>query len=365
VGPHGLALLLLALIGTLWPFVALWRHESRSTAHASLSSVGWVMASGLQAECLFGDIRSSRACLAIAFLGRCRLTGLMAVLVASRPEIHKHLQLAGRCNRIVNCLAAVIFHGPRAGRTGDSAGVPLSWQKATIFTRLRKHALFHARAALAASRERLGCRLRPARGARAAWPGREASAACRPAGRSAAANGMQRLPEIGAAVNGEPGQAPAPRAWVTTEARVPSRPHCPEGMSAHETSAADRAAVSRSGPGCACLSLFQGRAETSPTRLQEDNRCYPALESRLRGLGRAGVVRPTAGQQGPIWHQTHEGSRASFDGRASQPWQLGSNNVSRVGNKVPMTPCSDQSPRLIGSAVARARPGGRQTFTEP
>jgi len=101
VGPPRLALLLLALIGTTVAFVALWRHQSRISRCLRFHLLGWGDCPGLAARVFRHRRQSARAgLLAIAFWGGAGLTGSEnAVLVASRPEIHKHLHWPALAHR--------------------------------------------------------------------------------------------------------------------------------------------------------------------------------------------------------------------------------------------------------------------------
>jgi len=145
LGPTGLALLLsgrFASPGTTWLAWALWRHESRSNrACLSLSSVGWVvMHLRLQARCYRLGDDSARAAICIAFLGQVADTDPRpdSCFPWQPPEIITHLQhwrTAGTAAQHELSRRPVTFHAPRAGP--DRAicwRIPLSWQKATIFS---------------------------------------------------------------------------------------------------------------------------------------------------------------------------------------------------------------------------------------
>ncbi|MCP9818397.1 DUF4079 domain-containing protein [Synechococcus sp. Cruz-9H2] len=134
-GGSRLALLLLVLIGSGVALAALWLVK-RPIYRASFALLCWVgvMGLGLQPEVFrLSDNPLSPAFWQSHFWGGVGLTGLMLFSVACRPEIHKHLRWR-RLHVSANALAALIFLAQGISGPRDLLEIPLSWQKATLYS---------------------------------------------------------------------------------------------------------------------------------------------------------------------------------------------------------------------------------------
>jgi hypothetical protein len=134
-GGSRLALLLLVLVGSGVALAALWRVK-RPAYRASFALLCWagVIGLGLQPEVFrLSDNPLEPAFWQSHFWGGVGLTGLMLFSVACRPEIHKHLRWR-RLHVSANVLAALIFLAQGISGPRDLLEIPLSWQKATLYS---------------------------------------------------------------------------------------------------------------------------------------------------------------------------------------------------------------------------------------
>ncbi len=134
-GGSRLALLLLVLVGSGVALAALWRVK-RPAYRASFALLCWagVIGLGLQPEVFrLSDNPFDPSFWQSHFWGGVGLTGLMLFSVACRPEIHKHLRWR-RLHVSANALAALIFLAQGISGPRDLLEIPLSWQKATIYS---------------------------------------------------------------------------------------------------------------------------------------------------------------------------------------------------------------------------------------
>lgn len=134
-GGSRLVLLVLVLIGSGVALAALWKVK-RPAYRASFALLCWagVIGLGLQPEVFrLSDNPFDPAFWQSHFWGGVGLTGLMLFSVACRPEIHKHLRWR-RLHVSANALAALIFLAQGISGPRDLLEIPLSWQKATIYS---------------------------------------------------------------------------------------------------------------------------------------------------------------------------------------------------------------------------------------
>ena len=129
------ALLLLVLSGSVLALVALWRVRQASY-RASFALLCWigVIGLGMQPEIWrLSDNPLDPAFWQSHFWGGMGLTGLLLFSLAARPEIQRQLRWR-RLHLSANALAALIFLAQGITGPRDLLEIPLSWQKATIWS---------------------------------------------------------------------------------------------------------------------------------------------------------------------------------------------------------------------------------------